>query len=88
MREAFGAFSVGPRGCAGIAMAYLETSLVLAKTLWHFDFEKAEGELGVIGVGKAGGEEGRARSDEFQLYDLFVSAHDGPYLSFRSRDNL
>lgn len=41
MREAFNPFSMGPRGCAGKSMAYLEASLVLAKTLWYFDFEVA-----------------------------------------------
>ena len=88
MRDAFGAFSMGPRGCAGKAMAYLEASLVLAKTLWYFDFEKPKGELGKVGAGEVGGEEGRERKDEFQLFDIFVSIHDGPYLSFQPRGNL
>ncbi|XDG07561.1 hypothetical protein ABKA04_007176 [Annulohypoxylon sp. FPYF3050] len=44
-REAFAAFSIGPRACAGKSMAYLEMSLVLAKTLWYFDFEAAPGHL-------------------------------------------
>lgn len=85
MRDAFAPFSIGPRGCAGKAMAYLETSLVLAKTMWYFDFETSSGQLGVIGAGKAGAEEGRERPSEFQLYDIFNMAHDGPYLNFRVR---
>ena len=85
MRDAFAPFSIGPRGCAGKAMAYLETSLVLAKTMWYFDFETSPGQLGVIGAGKAGAEEGRERLSEFQLYDIFNMAHDGPYLNFRVR---
>jgi len=85
MREAFAPFSVGSRGCAGKAMAYLESSLVLAKTLWYFDFESTSGELGEVGAGKVGLEEGRERRDEFQLYDTFGSSHDGPYLRFVAR---
>ena len=85
MRDAFAPFSIGPRGCAGKSMAYLETSLVLAKTLWYFDFEVAPGELGEVGAGKVGLEEGRERRGEFQLYDLFGSSHDGPYLTFKTR---
>ncbi|KAF4627990.1 hypothetical protein G7Y89_g10160 [Cudoniella acicularis] len=85
MRDALAPFSIGPRGCAGKAMAYLESSLVLAKTLWFFDFEVAEGELGKVGAGKVGLGEGRERRGEFQLEDTFGSIHDGPYLTFRTR---
>ncbi|KAI1821155.1 cytochrome P450 [Xylaria intraflava] len=42
--DAFAPFSLGPRGCAGKAMAYLEVSLVVAKTLWYFDFRPAAGD--------------------------------------------
>ncbi|KAI0160396.1 cytochrome P450 [Xylariaceae sp. FL1272] len=38
-RGAFVPFSVGTRGCAGKTMAYLEVSLVLAKVLFHVDFD-------------------------------------------------
>ncbi|TVY83920.1 Cytochrome P450 monooxygenase apf7 [Lachnellula suecica] len=86
-REAFAPFSVGSRGCAGKAMAYLESSLVLAKSLWYFDFESASGELGEVGAGKVGLEEGRERKGEFQLYDTFSSSHDGPYLKFVVRSD-
>ncbi|KAK4211987.1 cytochrome P450 [Rhypophila decipiens] len=83
--EAFTAFGVGSRQCAGKPMAYLEASLVLAKTIWYYDFESAPGELGQVGGGRVGAKHGRDRPDEFQLHDMFVSLHDGPYLVFRSR---
>ncbi|RYP81172.1 hypothetical protein DL769_002120 [Monosporascus sp. CRB-8-3] len=76
MHDAFSAFSVGARGCAGKPMAYLEASLVLAKTFWYFDFEAAPGKLGYVGAGQRG---------EFHLYDIFTSTHDGPYLVFNAR---
>ncbi|KAI1206912.1 cytochrome P450 [Annulohypoxylon truncatum] len=88
MREAFIPFSLGPRGCAGKAMAYLEVSLVVAKTLWYFDFGRAPGGLGEIGAGAPGMGHGRERQGEFQLFDTFTASHDGPYLAFRSRDGL
>jgi cytochrome P450 len=72
-------FSIGPRSCIGKAMAYLECSLVAAKTLWYFDFERCPGPLGEIGAGKA---------EEFQLYDVLTSRHDGPYLMFKPSKNL
>ncbi|OTB05175.1 hypothetical protein M426DRAFT_140399 [Hypoxylon sp. CI-4A] len=84
--DAFAAFSVGSRSCAGKPMAYLESSLILAKTLWYFDFEIAPGNLGGVGGGKVGGLSGRTRPQEFQLEDIFTAKHDGPYLVFQPRD--
>lgn len=78
---ALGAFSTGPRSCAGKAMAYLESSLVLAKTIFYFDFEPAAGELGKIGEGTPGARDGRDKVGELQIYDTFTARHDGPYLA-------
>ncbi|KAI0015570.1 cytochrome P450 [Xylariomycetidae sp. FL0641] len=83
MRDAFAPFSVGVRVCAGRSMAYLEINLVLAKTLWYLDFERAPGKLGDVGAGKPGLGRGRGRSDEFQAYDVFNSSHEEPYMIFR-----
>ena len=85
MHAAFSPFSIGSRGCAGKSMAYLETSLVIAKTLWHFNFETAPGELGKAGEGSVGRHDGRGRPSEFQLYDSFGSTHVGPNLVFHPR---
>ncbi|KAI0840155.1 cytochrome P450 [Hypoxylon sp. FL0890] len=85
-RDAFTSFSIGYRGCAGKAMAHLESSLVMAKTLWYFDFEIAPGELGKAGAGCRGRTDRRDREDEFQIYDIFSASHDGPNLVFQARD--
>ncbi|KAI5923348.1 cytochrome P450 [Camillea tinctor] len=85
MSEAFSPFSIGYRGCAGKAMAYLETSLIIAKTLWYFNFESAPGKLGEVGGGIPRRRDGRARPDEYQLYDVIAGQHDGPYLVFKPR---
>ncbi|KAI1130913.1 cytochrome P450 [Nemania abortiva] len=85
MNSAFNPFSIGARGCAGKAMAYLETSLVLAKTIWRFDFKLAPGKLGQVGM--AGENDGGKDSlVEFQIYDSFSSRHDGPNLVFHTRE--
>ncbi|XXG94150.1 hypothetical protein Hte_000402 [Hypoxylon texense] len=81
--DAFVPFSIGPRGCAGKAMADLETQLVLALTLWYFDFEMAPGYIerqsdkGRTGLTFAVG--------EFPAYEYFSAQHDGPELIFRPR---
>lgn len=88
MRRAHAPFALGDRGCAGKAMAYLEISLMLARTLWYFDFKKASGNAGALGSGghaNLKSEAGRQREDEFQLFDIVTAAHDGPLLVFTPR---
>lgn len=36
-KDAFNPFSLGPHNCPGRALAHLETRLILAKLVWHFD---------------------------------------------------
>ncbi|KAI1425931.1 cytochrome P450 [Xylaria sp. FL1777] len=86
-KDAFVPFSLGARGCMGKSMAYLEASLILAKTLWHFDFLQAPNNTGTVGEStywKAKGKEDRV--DEYQIHDIFGAAHNGPHLIFRPRD--
>lgn len=72
MHGAFIPFSAGSRGCAGRAMAYLEASLVIAKTLWYFDFDFVdEGKYPVM-----------------VTEDQLGSRHTGPELRFRTRREL
>ncbi|KAI0141243.1 cytochrome P450 [Xylariaceae sp. FL1272] len=85
MREAFMPFSSGPRGCAGKTMAYAETGLVIAKTIWSFDFQTSAGDKGKIGEGNTSSGLGRERHTEFQTYDVFSSMHEGPYRTFTTR---
>jgi cytochrome P450 len=86
LRRAFVPFGLGESTCLGKGMAYLETSLVVAKTLWYFDFKRAPGEEGKLGGGRPDRRDpARLRPDEFQLYDGIVSDHDGPNLIFTKR---
>lgn len=85
IHDVFIPFSAGSRICAGKAMAYLEASVAISKTLWHFDFEKAPGELGELGAGSSGATYGRHRASEFQVYEVISSTHDGPSLVFHPR---
>jgi cytochrome P450 len=84
-RQGFAPFSIGSRGCVGKSMAYTEISLTLAKTLWHFDFKRAEGPLRAIGGGDSSHKDGRTRFNEFQIQEHISASHDGPYLVFSRR---
>ncbi|KAI3316486.1 cytochrome P450 [Xylariaceae sp. AK1471] len=75
--EPLAAFSTGSRGCPGRAMAYMELSLLIAKSLWYFDFKSSKGDLGRVGFDRSG---------EFRIYDVYISTHDGPWLSFTPRE--
>lgn len=83
--RAFAPFAIGNRSCGGRAAAYLETTLTIAKTLWFFDFVKAQGKAGELGQGGKGQGKGREREDEFQLYDVMTADHQGPNLVFKPR---
>ncbi|KAI0481175.1 cytochrome P450 [Xylariaceae sp. FL0804] len=82
-REAFAPFSMGARGCLGKSMAYMQLNLVIAKTLWHFDFEAGpDTPPNMATKSGAKAQWGSWGDDEFPVYDTFSAAHDGPYLSF------
>lgn len=91
-KAAFCAFSLGTRGCIGKSLAYLELMLAVARLLWVFDIEKAEpvasdSSRWPTGEGDpSAAEEGRRRVDEYQLYDRFLSAREGPMVRFRRVD--
>ena len=85
MRHAFAPFSIGERNCAGKPMAYLELSLVVARTIWYLDFTVAPGAVGRLGEGKPGSADGRDKPEEFQLYAGVVVGHEGPNLVFTPR---
>lgn len=87
MRRAFIPFAAGETGCLGKCMAYHETSLTVAKTLWYFDFHYPPGKVGQLGEGQPGRTDGRGRKDEYQLYDIATADHDGPNLTFEPRED-
>lgn len=80
MRRAFIPFSSGSRSCAGQAMAYLELSLTIARTIWYFDFEKAPGELGSLG-------EVPGSPEDFKLEDSTIIGHHCPNLVLKTRED-
>ncbi|KAF7949223.1 hypothetical protein EAE96_008390 [Botrytis aclada] len=89
MKMAFAPFSLGPKGCPGKMMAYMEMGIMMARMVFCFDFRRArDGGLGEVGEGVLGDKEGRGRVNEFQLMDHLASTHVGPYAEFRLRDGL
>jgi cytochrome P450 len=81
--DAFAPFSVGPRGCIGKGMAYVELTVTLARVLFEFDMRVAPGTHAGEGVQGAG--PGRDEQGSYQLLDTFTSIKDGPVVQFRRR---
>lgn len=82
-QSAFCPFSVGPRGCIGKGLAYLEMMTTLARVVYVYDLRKSTGFDPAEGNPDL--EWGRQRVDEFQLIDQFTSLKDGPMVEFRKR---
>jgi cytochrome P450 len=82
-KSAFSAFSIGPVGCLGKNLAYMELSVTIARVLWELDFRLATG----YPTGDAKGAYLRPYQEhareEYQLRDRFTSWKDGPMLEFR-----
>jgi cytochrome P450 len=85
-RSAFMPFSSGVRGCLGKGIATTGLMLTLASVLHASDFKLAEGNLGRVGEGAEGLENGRHRKHEYQLYDHVTSQKKGPFLQFSPRE--
>ncbi|KAF2018040.1 benzoate 4-monooxygenase cytochrome-like protein P450 [Aaosphaeria arxii CBS 175.79] len=80
---AFCPFSIGPRGCIGKGLAYVELTVTIARVLFLYDMRLAPGTT--LGAGGADLENGRSRPSEYQIEDRFASMKDGPMLQFRPR---
>lgn len=83
--SAFCPFSIGPRGCIGKGLAYVEMTSTIARTLFLYDVRKAIGAIDPS-EGHPNKGYGRHRPEEFQLMDTFTSAKSGPVLEFRQAE--
>ncbi len=86
-QSAFCPFSIGPRGCIGRGLAYVEMMTALARALYLYDLRTATTGGPDPAEGHPAREWGRHRVDEFQLIDQFTSLKDGPMVEFRRRDD-
>ncbi|KAF2261474.1 cytochrome P450 [Lojkania enalia] len=84
--SAFCPFSIGPRGCIGKGLAYVELTVTIARVLFLFDLRVKPGSR--LGGGNPDLEVGRMRADEYQIEDRFASCKDGPILQFRAREGV
>lgn len=82
-QAAFCPFSIGPRGCIGRGLAYIELMTSLGRCLFQDDVRLAPGtHLGEGGEGRRW-EWGTERRDEYQTKDTFTSVKEGPAVQFR-----
>jgi cytochrome P450 len=79
-QKAFAPFSLGPRGCIGKGMAYMEMMITMARVLKLFDLRV----VGTLGEGGPDLEVGRQRKGDYQVQDCFISLKDGPLIEFNA----
>jgi cytochrome P450 len=87
-QAAFCPFSLGPRGCIGKKLAYLEVMLALATLLFLYDIRIPESadERNPSGEGRPDDKHwGRRRKDEYQVVDHFLSWREGPMFQLKAR---
>ncbi|KAI1437349.1 isotrichodermin C-15 hydroxylase [Xylaria sp. CBS 124048] len=82
-QSAFCPFSIGPRGCIGKGLAYIELMTTIARVLFIYDMRKSN--MADPAEGRADLEWGRQRKEEYQLIDQFTSLKNGPMIEFRKR---
>jgi hypothetical protein len=82
-QSAYAPFSVGRASCVGKNLAYQEITIVLARLIWLYEMRLEPGNK--LGEGAKGLGSGREMKEEFQTYDNFVAAHNGPMVQFRLR---
>jgi cytochrome P450 len=78
-QETFSVFSLGPRGCIGKSMAYMELLITVARVVWLFEFRLMDGGKGKISSGD------KAREGIFEISDYFVAEKDGPMMEVVER---
>ena len=83
LESAYSPFSVGRASCVGKALAYQELMIVLARLIWLYEMRLEPGST--LGEGNKRLGRGRELRREFQTYDNFVAAHEGPMVQFRPR---
>ncbi|KAF3033777.1 hypothetical protein E8E11_001666 [Didymella keratinophila] len=71
-QSAFNPFSIGPRGCIGKGLAYVELTVTIARVLYLYDLRLAPGTT--LGAGNKDLEVGRTRANEYQIQDVFATA--------------
>lgn len=73
-QAAFAPFLIGPRGCIGKNMAYMEMLIVIARIVWAFDFKDVNSQLA---------DEAECNR-EFWMRDQFTADKEGPFLTFNT----
>ena len=82
-QSAFCAFGIGPRSCAGKALAYTEMSILLARIVFLFDLRLSQSSRPEDG--RSSWANGRKRKNEFHVFDSIVALHNGPMVEFKRR---
>ncbi|KAF2219334.1 cytochrome protein [Elsinoe ampelina] len=74
-KEAFAPFSMGPRQCIGMRLAYLEAMVTIGRVVFEYEIRSAKG-MEKVGEDKDG---------LYELLDSFGTEKKGPWVEFKRR---
>lgn len=83
LRSSYYPFLIGPTNCVGKNVALAELALIIARTLFRVDVRAAPGED--LGAGHPSMGWGRRDKNQYQVYDAYITIHEGPIMQFRQR---
>ena len=81
--SAFTPFSIGPRGCIGKNLAYMEMSLAIASMVYMYDFK--EGDKKVVEDVRTGQGWRTEMENEYPVKDYWTAHNNGPMVQFKVR---
>jgi cytochrome P450 len=84
-KNAFTTFSIGPVGCLGKNLSYMELTVTIARVLWGLDFRLAAEDSSTDPKEAYLLSYPEHTRNEYHLRDRFTSWKDGPMLEFRAR---
>ncbi|CAG8114481.1 unnamed protein product [Penicillium salamii] len=84
-KAAFCPFSIGPRACVAKNLAWVELSLIIARTAFRYDMRLPEDHVSLYPDCCAALGSLAQRSPEYQLKAWIASGREGPWVQFRHR---
>lgn len=78
-RRGLATFMLGPRSCIGRSFAMAEMRMVIARTMFQYDFRQPEGDAGRVG-------ENKRHTRELSMVSHLTNYLQGPMVQFRACD--
>jgi cytochrome P450 len=83
LKRSYHPFSKGVGACLGQKMAMIQICIIVARTLWRYDVQNAQGQN--VGEGRPELGWGRSNRKHLQFRDAYIGLREGPIVQFKKR---